>query len=136
MTTPTWTLPADPVAPAIEAAALDQEDRLMAELANAHFARSSDPVGSVPYAAQPVVPPLAVYAVDPDYQAVHAALQAGTIPTFADEPSTAPAVVPPPLNAANEREAYAAFLNFIQQHKDAGTVVTCIDPDDYAKGLI
>jgi hypothetical protein len=135
MTTPSWTIPADPLAAASEAAALASEDKLLAELADVHFARSAEAVGSAPVAAQPIVPPLAVHAVDPDYQAIHAALQAGAIPTFADEPSTASVVAPAALNVASECEAYVAFLTFIQHHKGAGTTVTFMDPDDYAKSV-
>ena len=113
---PTWKIAAEPVA--AEAAALEHEDKLLTELANAHFDRAAPSVDASVVAAPHVVPqpvaPLPVHAVDPDYQAVHAALQAGTIPTFADEAGAAPSPSQP-LDAAAEREAYAAFVQFIQQ---------------------
>lgn len=121
-----------------DAAIHAREDQLMQQLANVQFERTETPAASepVPAADTKPVPPLPVHAVEPDYQAVHAALTAGTIPTFAD-PADAPTVAPPlPLDAAAERAAFVAFLEFLNAHKVPGTTITTLDPDAYAKGLI
>lgn len=131
---PAWRITADPAAVMPEAATSVATDTLLTDLADVDFTASAEPAAS--RGAPPAVPPLPVHAVDPDHQVLHAALQAGTIPTFADDPATSPTIVTMPLDAAAEREAYAAFLQFIQQHKGDGTTLTFMDPDDYALSLI
>lgn len=115
-------------------AALAHEDELLKQLATPTFDAPA-PVAPKPDPTPPV-PALPVHAVDPDYQAVHAALQAGTIPTFADEPGANAAPAPSPLDVNAEKDAYAAILKLMLEHKSDGTTVTFMDPDDYAKSLI
>jgi hypothetical protein len=136
MTTPTWKMATDPVAATAEATALEHEDKLLAELADVSFAQNAGPVATPAITTSAAVPPQAVHAVEADYQAVHAALQAGTIPTFADEPGTTPAVLAVPVDAAAEREAYITFVQFMRQHGNPATTLTALDPDDYIQGLI
>lgn len=130
-----WKISADPIAANAEASALALEDKLLAELADVQF--DSTPAQAHPPTVVPpqAVPPLPVHTVDPEYQAVHAALQAGTIPTFAEEPGTTAVSASAPIDVAAEREAYAALLAFIHAHKEPNTTVTFIDPDDFARGL-
>ncbi len=117
-------------------ALFDREDQLLKQLADAQFEKPTPPREPTPAAVPQTVDALAVHAVDPDQQAIHAALQAGTIPTFADEPGRTPQPALQPLDVNAEREAYAAFLAFLEAHKDPATIVTSIDPDAFAKGLI
>lgn len=128
-----WKIPAEPVA---DTADLSQvEDKLLAQLAEVQFDSTPAPSPAPTVAPPQAVPPLPVHEVDPEYQAIHAALQAGTIPTFAEQVGTTPAVVPQPIDAAAERDAYAALLEFINAHKSPGTTVTFIDPDAFLQSL-
>jgi hypothetical protein len=132
--TPAWKVaPADSASTDTVVPAL--EDKLLAELADVAFAKTTEPVVITPAAQPAAVPPQPVHAIDPDYQGIHAALQAGTIPTFADvsPPANAPPAI---LDPIIERQAYMDFLQFVDQHKAPGTAVSAIDPDDYASGLV
>lgn len=128
-----WKIPAAPSADNTDLSALD--DALMAQLAEVQFDSTPAPSPAPSIAPPQAVPPLPVHAVDPDYQAVHAALKAGTIPTFAEERGSTPAVVPQPIDTAAERDAYVALLAFIHAHKDPNTTVTFIDPDAFLRTL-
>lgn len=125
-----------PPKPTSDQALFDREDQLLKQLAEAQFEKpvpTSEPSSA---AAPQIVAALPVHEVDPDQQAIHAALQAGMIPTFADEPGTTPQSALQPIDVNAEREAYVVFLAFIEAHKDPATTVTFIDPATYAKGLL
>ncbi len=128
-----WKIPAEPVAATADLSQV--EDTLLAQLAEVQFEAAPAPSSAPTVAPPQAVPPLPVHAVDPEYQAIHAALQAGTIPTFAEQVGTIPPVVPQPIDVAAERDAYAALQEFINAHKSPGTTVTFIDPDAFLQSL-
>ena len=98
------------------------EDPLLAALANVSFT-------STPSPADPATAVVVPTEYDPEHAAIHAALQAGAIPTFADEPQTAPTPMAVPIDVEAERAAYAAFVAFLKAHKAPGTSITVADPD-------
>lgn len=77
----------------------------------------------------PLAPTSSAAEVDPEHQAIAAAIAAGAIPVFSDEPSTEPPTPPAIIDPEAERAAYAALLAFINAHKDDGTTVTFVDPN-------
>lgn len=72
---------------------------------------------------------------DAEHEALAEAVADGSIPTFAEEPAADPVPPPQPIDPAIEREAYAALVAMINQHKDPGTEATYLEPDAYMSGL-
>jgi hypothetical protein len=103
---------------------LPADDPLLAALGNVTF--SSTP--PAPLAAVPVD-------VDPEHAAIHNAVVAGTIPTFADDQSLAQPVPAVPIDPNAERAALMQFIAFINAYKDPNTIVTVADPDVLAQAF-
>lgn len=108
--------------------ALDHEDSLLASLANVSFSSTGPATVPTPVTAVPGD-------VDPEHAGIRAALEAGTIPTFVDEPGMAPIAAPQPIDVAAEQAAYREFLAFINAHKDPNTTITVADPDLIVKAF-
>ncbi len=72
---------------------------------------------------------------DADHEALAAALADGSIPTFAELPDTTSVSPLQAVDLAAEREAYAALIAMINQHKDPGTEAIYLEPDAYMNGL-
>ncbi|MEQ1670154.1 MAG: hypothetical protein ABL893_04780 [Hyphomicrobium sp.] len=107
---------------------LPEDDPLLAALGNVTFS-STPAVGT---SASVVAVP---GAIDPEHAAIHQAVSAGTIPTFADDLTNERRSTPLPIDLDAERAAYVAFLAFITAHKDPNTTITVAEPDLIVKAF-